>query len=128
MKTKRGQHPKSRANLKPFRKGHSGDPCGRPVGFVGRIKERCGEDYERLVDALYVIGFGTAAERRAFFGEPVKVTTHDRLVAIVELRDSGPGRPRQTFEVDSSPQVPMFVVASLPSFSPNPDLPAPRIR
>lgn len=127
MKTKRGQHPKSRANLKPFQRGISPNPGGRPRGFVERIKDCCGEDYDRLVTGLYLIAFGTAAERFAFFGEHVKVTTHDRLVAIIELRDSGPGRPRQMFEVDSSPQVPMFIVSSLPSFSPNPNLPVPAI-
>jgi hypothetical protein len=111
MTTKRGQNPRSRANLRPFRRGQSGNPGGRPVGFVGRIKERCGEDYEQIVDGLYLIAFGTAAQRRRFFGEDVKVETRDRLNAIVELRDSGPGRPVQTVDLgDGSPDVPAFAL------------------
>ena len=30
----RGEHPKSQANLKPFPKGMSGNPLGRPLKFV----------------------------------------------------------------------------------------------
>ena len=30
----RGEHPKSQANLKPFPKGMSGNPLGRPHKFV----------------------------------------------------------------------------------------------
>ena len=37
-----------------------------------------------------------AKQREKFFGEPVAVSTRDRLAAMVELRDSGPGRPVQT--------------------------------
>jgi hypothetical protein len=104
MTTKRGQHPKSRANLRPFPKGVCPNPGGRPKGFVGRIKEACGEDYEKLVEGFCLLAFGTPAERRAFFGESVKVSARDRLMAMVELRDSGPGRPVQTVDVgDGSP-------------------------
>jgi hypothetical protein len=123
MKTKRGRHPKSLANLKPFRKGVSPNAGGRPKGFAARIRERCGEDYGLIADALYVIGYGTAAQRRAFFGERVTVSTRDRLVAIIELRDSGPGRPAQAIDLDGWPQVPMFAISCLPDLSPNPSLP-----
>ena len=109
--------------MKPFRKGVSPNAGGRPKGFAALIKERCGEDYGYLVDGLFMIAFGKAAQRRAFFGERVKVTTHDRLVAMIELRNSGPGRPAQVIDIDGWPQVPMFVLNELPSMSPNPALP-----
>ena len=54
------------------------------------IKELCGDNYERIWYGLSVIAWGTTADRRAFFGERVDVTTRDRLLAIIELRDSGP--------------------------------------
>ena len=71
-----------------------------------------------------VLKFGRAAERRAFFGERVRVTTRDRLMAIVELRDSGPGRPAMAIEADW-PQVPIFALPSLPAMSPDPALERP---
>lgn len=109
MKTRRGRHPKSLANLRPFQKGESGNPGGRPLGFVGCIREQCGDDYERIVEALCVVAFGTAAQRKAFFGERVRVTMRDRLAAIVELRDSGPGRPALMIE-DTRPTAPAFAL------------------
>ena len=39
-----------------------------------------------------------------------RLSTRDRLAAIVELRDSGPGRPVQTVDLgDGSPEVPAFM-------------------
>ena len=46
-----------------FLPGQSGNPGGRPKGFAVCIKERCGENYERLVEGLYLIAFGKAAIR-----------------------------------------------------------------
>ena len=58
-----------------------------------------------------VIAVGTAKQREKFFGEPVYVSTRDRLAAMVELRDSGPGRPVQTLDLgDGSPDVPAFAL------------------
>ena len=58
-----------------------------------------------------MIAFGTAKQRENFFGEPVNVSTRDRLAAMVELRDSGPGRPMQTLDLgDGSPDVPAFTL------------------
>src|SRR5687767_3729754 len=70
-----------------FQPGQSGNPGGRPKGFATKIKELCGDDYEKIAKGFYLIAFGTATERKAFFGEAVKVATKDRIAAAVALRD-----------------------------------------
>jgi hypothetical protein len=97
-------------NLKPWKPGESGNPGGRPKGFAARIKELTGgDDYPRIAEAFAVIAFGTAGQRRQFFGEPLKVTARDRIAALIELRDSGPGRPTQTIN-DDRPYAPIFAL------------------
>ena len=93
-----------------FRNGVSGN--GRPAD-VGRIKPATGgDDYPKLVKGFAVIAFGTAKQREKFFGEPVEVSTRDRLAAMTELRDSGPGRPVQTVDLgDGSREVPAFCLS-----------------
>ncbi len=92
-----------------FRQGVSGNPGGRPKGFVGRIQAATGgADYKKLVQAFAIIAFGNAAQREKFFKEPVTVNTRDRLEALTALRDSGPGRPIQTSETDPAAVVPAF--------------------
>ena len=95
-----------------FRQGLSGNPGVRPKGFVGRIKTACGgDDYRKLVKGFAVIAFGTAKQREKFFGEPVEVSARDRLAAMVELRDSGPGRPVQAVDLwDAPSEVPFFAL------------------
>ena len=97
-------------NLTAWKPGQSGHPGGRPKGFVARIKDVCGEDYERLAKGFEMIAFGPPAERRTFFGEPVTVTARDRIAAMVELRDSGPGRPAQTISADVSKSFSLFIM------------------
>ena len=81
-----------------FKPGNNANPGGRPKGFANKIKALCGEDYEKLAVGLYTVAFGTSVERLDFFGEDVKVTAKDRVLAMKELRDSGPGRPVQTLD------------------------------
>jgi hypothetical protein len=93
-----------------FTKGQSGNPGGRSKGFAKIIKAKCGDDYEQLVEGLYVIAFGDAAAREAFFGEPLDVKAKDRLAALIALRDSGPGKPTQAHDIELPPDVPLFVL------------------
>ena len=81
-----------------FQAGNNANPGGRPKGFATKIKELCGDDYEKIARGLYLIAFGTAEQRQEFFGETVKVQTKDRIAAAIALRDSGPGRPVQALE------------------------------
>jgi hypothetical protein len=88
--------PKEDTQFKPGQP--SANPGGRPKGFANKIKALCGDDYDKLADGLFMIAFGTKGQREEFFGEDVKVTAKDRVAALKELRDSGPGRPVQTLD------------------------------
>jgi len=56
----RGEHPKSQANLKPFPKGMSGNPLGRPHKFV-KLAEALKEYSEKHVK-LSIYGNSTYRE------------------------------------------------------------------
>ena len=81
-----------------FKPGNNANPGGRPKGFANKIKALCGDDYDKIADGLFMIAFGTATQRHEFFGETVNVSAKDRVAALKELRDSGPGRPVQTLD------------------------------
>jgi hypothetical protein len=100
---------KSLANLKRWAPGVSGNPGGRPRGFARIIREYCGENFERIVEGLFLIAYGTAQQRRLYFGQQIRVTTRERLMAMIELRDSGPGRPMQRIQTGER-LVPFFAL------------------
>jgi len=54
----------------------------------------------------------------------VAVTTKERLIAILELRDSGPGKPTIVHDIELPPDVPLFapgfeVAMVVPPFVPD---------
>ena len=81
-----------------FKPGQSGNPGGKSKGFATIIKGLCGDDYEKIATGFALIAWGSDEQRREFFGTTVKVSAKDRLIAMRELRDSGPGRPVQTLD------------------------------
>jgi hypothetical protein len=96
-----------------FVSGQSGNPGGRPKGFAAAIKAKCGDDYERLVDGLYILAFGSPTEIAEYFQHAgLEVDAKIRLAALIELRDSGPGKPKSVVELETPPDVPLFAITA----------------
>jgi len=93
--------PRSLANLRPFRQGQSGNPGGQPKegGIVASVRKRYGDRGSRLVEALHLLVFGAPAERKAFFGESVKVSAKDRRDCLEILLERGYGKVVNEVEV-----------------------------
>ena len=83
-----------------FKKGRSGNPGGRPKGLAETVRTLVGQDGRKLVDANMLLAWGSAEDRRVFFGESVKVQPKDRQAAIEWLGERGWGKPIQ--EVNST--------------------------
>jgi hypothetical protein len=78
---------------RPFEKGVSGNPGGRPRGLVRRIREQT-RDGEELVDYMLAVFRDETA------------STRDRVAAGTWLADRGFGRPTQTTATLNVPDVP----------------------
>jgi hypothetical protein len=84
---------KRRGIGRPFPPGVSGNPGGRPRGFVAAIREQT-RDGEELVDFML----------RVLRGQLPDVRLRDRLDAATWLTDRAFGRPRQIEPPDEKPQ------------------------
>lgn len=65
-------------------------------GVAREIRQRCGPNYQRLIEALAVLAFGTPLERETFFGEPVYVNARVCAPAPAIWQDGRVGRPCRT--------------------------------
>jgi hypothetical protein len=96
-----------------FQPGQSGNPSGRPRGLMRMVQKRCGANGEQLVAALLVIATSKPADRKKFFGETVRVSTRDRILAIRELCDRGWGRPAQSVDISGAGNTQIVVVTGM---------------
>lgn len=91
---------KTRPRPGGFQPGVSGNPGGRPKGLAAKVKEACGADGDKLVEAWAAIAFGTAKERKAIFGAALRIGVNQRLMALEQLADRGFGKPVQSVAMD----------------------------
>jgi hypothetical protein len=85
---------------RPFAKGQSGNPGGRPRGVVRTIREQT-RDGEELVTFML----------RVFRGEVADAHLRDRLEAATWLCDRGFGKPTQGVELAGKDGEPLLSLA-----------------
>jgi Family of unknown function (DUF5681) len=91
MATDAAQNSTRTAPGRPFPKGVSGNPGGRPKGLVRRIREET-SDGEELVDYMLAVFRDENGSRR------------DRIAAATWLSDRGFGKPTQTTATVQAPR------------------------
>jgi hypothetical protein len=90
-------HPNSIRNLRSWSKGESGNPGGRPRGFVTEIRRQTKNGFELVSFALRVLR-NEEAEMR------------DRAWACTYLTDRGFGKPTQAVELEGPAMIPASVL------------------
>lgn len=106
--SKRGKHPNSRANLRPYPKGVSGNPGGRPKDVAGRIAQAIFEQneeaiYERMAKEIFkgsAYAFDVLANRA--YGKLKQPLEHSGEVSITDILREGRERVNKLRDGDSS--------------------------
>jgi hypothetical protein len=94
------------ANLKPWKKGQSGNPGGRKKGDA-ELAAMCRAACPEATEWLIAVAHGK-----------IEATPELRLRAVLALQERGYGKPRQSIEVKGDKP---FAVARLPEQSPDND-------